>query len=1043
MVAGLVPAHVSAHPAWLLLCRVVAHLPLGTLALRLNALSAVCGALTALLLGAFVARLLCAMTREDAGGTFTTTPAVHAHNRRAAAAASYGGAVAAMAFAFSAACWSASTRLQFESFDALLLLVAGHLLLSYILAVDHRGRQSYALIAACLCGAGCVESLAFVVSAPVFLALALRVVLLTTKGHVQLRAQSLLALFLATIVGVLGNFLLLHHLAATKDAADASFPLAVFSQIVRNHRAMLEQALPHVGWIWGLLLSFVPAAIAGLGGRRAFQKRDAGAPAVHIVMTLAAVLCLANASFSPWGQAREGGRLPIMAYLAVAATTGYLFAYWRMLPASLERPENSRRHRLNAIMDSWLGSVMMCVPVAAVCLSPLANLSEASGRLGDFADLTARTVLARLGDRTWVASDGLLENHLLLAAQSEGRVLRVVNLAMDMDPARLRQIRAWIDADTHFAFSRVRMENAVALGASAFIDEWLRDDAAVNRTLFGVGVPEVWLRSGWRPVPEGYGFGGVRSLEELRRSDLLTRNRADWDRLAEILAPAPNLPPPLAAIRQTMRRQTSRAANDLGVLFEDLGQTNEARTAYRAAICFDHRNVCALLNLLGLPAIRDDPRQNIEKEVRALVDALNPRLPILAIILMYGEIRQPDVLATCGRAWAFLGQPALAQSQFDRATALAPAGLNARQLLANTLAVHGDAAAAAHAYRAAVESSTNNTTAMISLAAMCLCGGQTTEARQWLDRARKAGAPEPDWAVPWASLLLAEGQTNNALAYLRTFTEDNPGHMEAWAFEADILLIQQALSEVEQRVLPAMCMAAPHTDHFLIHIVRAHLLALKPPVDYRALRNSFLHAFALRPDLADVRDDLLRADIRSGNRNDLLWDVGETLRVNPGHALANYISGNILLEQGELQRAEDRLRRSLASRPSAVAFNDLAETLRRLVRLAEAENAAREAITLDPRCGQAWDTLGRILLDANRVAEAEKAIEQALALYDQDPRIHLNLARVRLAQKRPDDCRQILSHPGCDPNKMPADLRSEAEDLKRRAAQVRPAPTGK
>jgi len=240
-----------------------------------------------------------------------------------------------------------------------------------------------------------------------------------------------------------------------------------------------------------------------------------------------------------------------------------------------------------------------------------------------------------------------------------------------------------------------------------------------------------------------------------------------------------------------------------------------------------------------------------------------------------------------------------------------------------------------------------------------------------------------------------------------------------------------------------MCMAAPRNDHFLIHTVRAHLLALKPPVDYRALRNSFLHAFALRPDLADVRDDLLRADIRSANRNDLLWDVGETLRVNPGHALANYISGNILLEQGELQRAEDRLRRSLASRPSAVAFNDLAETLRRLVRLAEAENAAREAITLDPRCGQAWDTLGRILLDANRVAEAEKAIEQALALYDQDPRIHLNLARVRLAQKRPDDCRQILSHPGCDPNKMPADLRSEVEDLKRRAAQVRPAPTGK
>ncbi len=1025
--AGLMAEDVSAHPIWLLMCRGVAHLPIGDLAVRLNAISAVCGGIATLLLGTLVTRLLYAMARERAGGAATalrsddgsdaplshhgagvadgladTFAALRAHNQRAAATAALGGVVAAMAFAFSAAAWSAATRLQFQNFDALLLLVAGHLLLAYNL----RGRRLFALILACLCGAGCVESLAFVVAAPLLLILVVRGMLRSSSAHGTGRSHLLLALLVSSIVGACANLLLLQRLAATGATGGAPSLLAVAIGTARYHRAMFGYAMPHVGWIWVVLLAFVPAGLAGLGGWHAFQKRAVGVSLEHVLLTLANVLCLANVAFSPWGLARESGHLPVMAYLAVAATAGYLFAYWRMLATPSDQSRKPR-HRRRAAVDYWMGSILAWVPIATVCLVPLGNLSQANGRRGEFADRVARGVLARLGERTWLVSDGLLDRHLLLAARSEGRTLRVINLGRDRNPAQLEQIRTFFNAEPRFVLFRQRLENALPLGVSVFLDAWLRADSAANRALFVIGAPEVWLRSGWRPVPEGFGFGGVHGLDALGESARLVQNPADWERLAAILAPAINLPPPLERVRRALCRQASRAANDGGVLLEDLGRANEAGAAYLAASGLDSRNVCALLNRLGLAAVgdQDEARRKLENEAHDLLARMHPRPPLLSLVRTYGEIRQPGVLAGIGQAWSLLGQSALARSQLDRAMALAPAGLNARHLLANTLAVQGDTVAAARVYRTVVDRSTNNAAAMIGLAAMSLCSGQTTAARHWLVQAREAGVPEPAWAVPHASLLLAEGATNNALAYLREFTASNPSHMEAWALEAAILLRQQALSEVEHQVLPAMHKGALRSDHYLIHLVRAGLLAGKTPVDHPAIRTSLLHALSLRRDLVEVRGDLLLADIRSGDRRALLADVGETLRFDPDHAFANYLAGALLIEQGELPRAEEHFRRSLASRPSAVAFNDLAETLRRLGRLDEAEQLARQAVLHDPRCGQAWDTLARALLDANRVPEAGHAVTQALALRAQDPAIQRTLARVRLAQGRPDEGR--------------------------------------
>jgi len=78
-------------------------------------------------------------------------------------------------------------------------------------------------------------------------------------------------------------------------------------------------------------------------------------------------------------------------------------------------------------------------------------------------------------------------------------------------------------------------------------------------------------------------------------------------------------------------------------------------------------------------------------------------------------------------------------------------------------------------------------------------------------------------------------------------------------------------------------------------------------------------------------------------------------------------------------------------------LNDLAEVLRRIRKLDEAEKCAREAIKLSPELYVAWETLGCVLLESNKdLVEAERAVRKATELYKDDLRVNITLARIQL-----------------------------------------------
>jgi tetratricopeptide (TPR) repeat protein len=160
----------------------------------------------------------------------------------------------------------------------------------------------------------------------------------------------------------------------------------------------------------------------------------------------------------------------------------------------------------------------------------------------------------------------------------------------------------------------------------------------------------------------------------------------------------------------------------------------------------------------------------------------------------------------------------------------------------------------------------------------------------------------------------------------------------------------------------------------------------------------------------------------------------QVLRTNRKHALANYVMGSLRLQEGEYGEAEDFLRRSVETNPGSAALNDLAEVLRRIKKLDDAERFARESIKMNPGLYVAWETLGCILVEANKnLDEAESAVNKALVLYKDDVRIKITLARIQYRRGNLEKARETLSQVKAHKNEL---TKFDSEVMNRLSAEI-------
>lgn len=1001
--SGLETLELPLHPLWGGVVSWLSGIPLFSLPLRLNLFSLLCSVVSVVLMYRIMAFLIHDTISEEYSVEYAPRVAVWA------------GVVSAFAFMFSVPVWHAATRLQYQGFDLMLVLVAAYLLVIY---AAHR--WTWALIVfSLLYGAGIVESVTFIPVAPVMATFLIYV--LWKNGELSLPRVAWMGL-LAALGMCLYYFFAWRFIKSGESAAlGYTSVMDVMVAVWKSQVLRLRSGLPRVGWLIFLMMSVVPWVAGGFASFRALNnERSWSQYILHFTLSVIVILGLTNAPVSPWELLKPYGRLPVFSYAMLAMTAGYLAAYWYLL-LKVKRPK--RGHETSVMTKQagdWLGLILAYPLVGLVGLSAIINAFECGGSRGAFADRCAKEILDRMGERTWLVTDGTLDPHLQLLAFERGVELNLLCLQKDMSPYYLKHLAGLIERKRAFgAADMQRMKSTLDLGVLPFIQDWFAMDKEIEKKVAVFGVPDFWYTAGITPVPEFMFFAGCRDIKTLKDKPLLAQYQAFWKEMDSVLPRSEKedaMQDPTLSLRANLRRHVGFVANNLGVLLEDLENDKDAYTVYTFVHeKWDSENISALFNRFEMArrgvAAASASKELIERELKDFVGNLKERYPLWSLSRYYGYVRSPELFARLGWGWALSGQTGAALAGINRAINLLPTDqrATAMQTMAAIYALSDDRGKTEAVYQDIMKSDPGNRSAMLGLARLAVQEGALDKAKTWLEKAAQSEDKRGVLGVEWAVIHLMNNDVAKARLSLQEATDLQPKNLQAWAMLAMVQLQQEEIDDVEKVLLPKMENVAGTVDNYFIQITRAQVAMKKGKNFQRAAREGFIRASMLRPDIPGVKDMILQLDIAMNDQDGAELHARQVLRVNRRHALANYVMGSLRLQEGSYGEAEDFLRRSVETAPSAAALNDLAEVLRRIRKYDDAEKFSRMAVEKSPELYVAWETLGATLLDLNKnLDEAERAVKKAMELYGDDLRIRITLARILLKKGEIERAREII-----------------------------------
>ncbi len=999
--SGIEPIDLPIYPVWGLIVSWLSGLSFLSLPLRLNLFSAACTVVSVMLMYRLVSFLIHDIIYEEYSIEYAPRVSVWA------------GAVSALAFLFAVPVWQAATRLQYQSFDLMLVMVAAHLLLLYA----ERRWRIFLVLFALLCGVGVVEAASFIPLAPVLLTLLIYV--LWKRGDLSLPRVTWMGALV--VVGMSLHYVFAKRFFDSHDADLLGYKsvMDVLVAVWKSQLQQLSSGLPRVGWLILLLMSVVPWVAGGLASFRALNnERSWSQYILHFTLSGLVVLGLTNVAISPWEILKPLGRLPVYSYAMLAMTAGYLVAYWYLL-LKVARPR--RGHEASALTKKtgdWLGLILTYPLAAIVLLAAIINAFECGGTRGAFADRCANEILNRLGSRTWFVTDGTLDPHLQLMAKQRGIELNLLCLQKDMSPFYLKSMARLIEEKNLFDRADMqRMKGSLDLGILPFIQDWFAMDKEIEKKVAVFGVPDFWYTAGITPVPEYFFFSGCRDIKVFKGKPLLADYQAFWADMEKVLPPNKNASDdPTIRLQADLRRHLGFVANNLGVLLEDLENDPDAFTVYTYVHSkLDPDNISALFNRFEMArrgvAAASANKEVIERELKDFIGNLKQKYPLWSLSRYYGYVRSPELFARLGWGWALSGQTGAALAGVTRAINLLPSDQRsgAMAAMAAIYALSDDRSKTEAVYQDIIKSDPNSRTAMLGMARLAVQEGALEKAKSWLEKAAKSDDKRGALGVEWAVIHLMNNDVGRARLALQEATDLQPKNLQAWAMLAMVQLQQNETDDIEKVILPKMENIAGTVDDYFIQITRAQVAMKKGKNHQRAAREGFIRASMLRPDIPGVKDMILQLDIAMNDQEAAELHARQVLRSNRKHALANYVMGSLRLQEGSYGEAEDFLRRSVDTSPSSAALNDLAEVLRRIRKYDEAEQFARQAIKLNPDLYVAWETLASVLVDANKnLDEAEKAVRKAMELYADDLRIRITLARVLLKKGEIERARETI-----------------------------------
>lgn len=784
------------------------------------------------------------------------------------------------------------------------------------------------------------------------------------------------------------------------------------------------------GWLFVMLFATLPCAIAAFAAPRALNRETSGGLVqwlFHGALTLVSILSVAT-PLSPSAQMEPFAILPVAASAFAALLAGYLVAYWLeqvrapavRLAADGATPVPSRAR--------YVGSAVGGVFAFVLVFSSILHLFDFDARRGAFADRLAERVIRELGTRTWLVTDGVLDDHLRLAAAREKVDLHLVCLQRDLDEDYLKRLGADVKAAQLGGDKNADLVLSLSLGVLPFVQDWLGGETDVAAQAAVWGASDLWYTAGKKPVPELFFFGA----DETRTPDwagvwpeidTLLAAPKDGDRVwgSYRLSKVKN---PVERMRLNLRRHMGLIANNRGVWLQDAGCNDDAFAMYELVLNeIDADNICALFNEFELArtgeTLAAKKRKNLEDRLKSIVDDADRRYRLWAIGNYYGYIRSPEIFVRLGFSWARSGRPGEAIRNIRRAIDFVPTERRSSlmNMLASIYASESEHGKSRAMYESVLEADAENHDALVGMMRLALVEGDADAAAAYLERATAAAGDDPRGLLELAMLKMMRNELEPAKDVLRRVTDADASNLQAWSLLAAVTIQQidaakdeasrkALMKDLEGNILATMEKQARDPADYYVQTTRAFLLLRKGADRRKEARDAFIAAARDRPDIAATGDIILGLDISLNDTVDAERHAREVLRRNRRAPLANYVMGSLALQKGEYAEAEAFLRRSVDTpRPIALALNDLAEVLRRAGHLDEAESFARDAVRAEPKLYVAWDTLATLILARHGdLNEAEECVNKALELSrdengrEIDVRMLVSLARIQLAK---------------------------------------------
>lgn len=799
-----------------------------------------------------------------------------------------------------------------------------------------------------------------------------------------------------------------------------------FTEHMRAHWNETKMWFSAEGWFLVGAFAVLPFIVALFSSFGAYNRESGFSQWIyHVAMSFVTILAVAT-PLAPSPLMRPYGLLPVVPCALAAFTAAYLVTYWWLLAVAKVRKNESLDAEPVAMKGRTLALAVLPVLSLVMVITVLLDLFAFDSSRGDFADRTAEKLIADLGDRTWFITDGLLDDHLRLAAAKTGKELNLVCLQRDLDERYLGELAKLVEEKGIGGDKNRELSISLSLGVLAFVQDWFAADPDIAKKAAIFGAPDLWYAAGITAVPEFLFFGA----DPERKPDW-----SAWDEFDKVLAPPKGAKEwgsyrlwkendPIELARLRLRRHVGLVANDRGVWLQDAGDDDGAFNMYELVLnSIDRDNVCALFNEFEM-ARADHPKaarrkHDIEKAFKAIVEDKGRRYVLWKLANVYGYIRNPEIFVRLGYAWARSGRPGEALNQIRRAIDFVPTERRSSLLnmMAALYASDSDVKKSRATYEEVLSKDSENHDALVGLMRLELLEGNSARAIEYLERATKAAQDDPRVAIEVAMLHLMKNELAEAKAMLTRSTDLDPANLQAWSLLAAVSLQQfdaskdpaeraKLLKTVENVILPEMEKNAKDANDYNIQSTRAFLMLRQGNEKRKAARDMFAAAIKTRPDVQATQDIVLGLDISLNDTADAEFHAKEVLRRNRKAPLANYVMGSLALQKGKYEEAEMYLRRACdTAHPVVLAQNDLAEVLRRTKRLEEAERYARLAVRTAPELYVAWETLGSILLDAKGdLNEAEQCIVKACDLSksesgkEEDVRMLIALARVQIAK---------------------------------------------